>query len=439
MTKEQEAISSAPSETVATPAESAVTPSCTCTSSDTEIPDEAQTPTLLEARSTPRVGHHPVDRLSIHKAATINYNQPVFKELAANLAIQRREILWKAQTLLSREKQKTLGVRRRRGVLDGRAVAVAKQLHKDKLLNDREFNELFPDWHWASSGESLYVLVECNQEAAQLLYDAGLDDVDDVDELGYSPLSLLEIPNKATSAHGRYQTESPPDALATYLSMCEWFKAKGASLNRVSGLTHATPLHHIAGRIGRYLGGSMEERCKSFGSRGPATISRRFANDCADIIKPLSSSILRDIWKDMEHHDLYACPCALGGCLAFNVLINETIKRHRSPTVVSLMAVVLVKKLIDASVPAETRAQQDVRAPIVLRACTFACLGLAHSCRSSSLHRFRRMSGEERRRASDATMDGLVAEFEAKYLELKLPLWDFFTEWWLGRMYELLG
>ncbi|KAL3466496.1 hypothetical protein BJX64DRAFT_284434 [Aspergillus heterothallicus] len=368
----------------------------------------------------------PIDRKVMHKAATTFYRQQVFRAFAVTLAQQRRNILDKARRLLSKHELQRLNIADNQDNLDGQGVVVAIKLREYGMLDETKLNYFFPDSSWLSCRTSVYSLVECNRDAAQNLFDAGFGNVDEADKLGYTPLSVLEIPAPGRRYRGTYTTGTLYGCLGKYFEMCVWYEEKGAQLSRVFGLANTTPLHHIAARVGRYFADIVDFWYSKAANDKRESVLHRFAADWANIVRPAQASVLKWILEETTHHDLYECPCTVGGCLPMNILINETIKTHRSPKEVSQLVVMLLEALC----PPDIHENDPMLALIFLRACTFACLNIPHTCGSSSLHRFRRLPEEDREHHFDACVDSWVAEFVAEYHKSGLPLCSFLTESW---------
>ncbi|KAL4871370.1 hypothetical protein BDV12DRAFT_27752 [Aspergillus spectabilis] len=365
---------------------------------------------------------YPIDRAVIRYAAVTYFHKSVFEVVATCLAERRRELFSLARKHLSEGQLQKMGVRPEQRILDWQSAPVAAALLESNSVDPDTIRYFVPDLPWASSGTSVYFLVGCNRDAAQILYDVGFEGIDEVDQLMYSPLAALDIPI-LSGDHGHYQVRNFPGALSEFIAMCEWLYDRGASLHRVFGLAQATPLHHIAGRIGRYLADSLTARFEISGDVNGAGATRRFIQVWVDTLRPLimNSHLLQEILRDLEHHDLFACPCSLGGSLAVNVLLNETINGVRSPKTICALVSVLVR---------DTRNER--LASVVFRLCCFACLGIPHTCRSASLQRLSIM--QEGAPAVDTILDTLVAEFDNQFRRLDVPLARFLLDFWMPRM-----
>jgi hypothetical protein len=140
-------------------------------------------------------------------------------------------------------------------------------------------------------------------------------------------------------------------------------------------------------------------------------------------MRPLvtNSYLLQEILRDLEHHDRSACPCSIGGSLAVNVLLNETINGIRSPTTICALVSVLVRDALNERL-----------ASVVFRVCFFACLGIPHTCRSASLHGFSIMQQDAP--AANTLLDDLVAECDTQFRYLDVPLARFLLDFWMPRM-----
>ncbi|KAL4784586.1 hypothetical protein BJX76DRAFT_356944 [Aspergillus varians] len=374
----------------------------------------------------------PIDREIIRYAAVTYFNKSVFEIIATFLAERRQHLLKLARTHLSPSQLIKLGIRCEQRLLDSQAATTAAELLTCNFIDYSAVRYFVPDFTWTSSATSVYFLVGCNSDAAQILYNVGFRNVDEVDQLVYSPLAGLEVPSM-NGYHGQYQIKEPTEALSRYLAMCAWFHNRGSLLTRVFGLAQATPLHHIAGRIGKSFAYLLEAHCKIQEGEDTKTFNRRFVDGWIDVLRPLisGSTILQEIFKDIEHHDLFSCACSLGGSLPSNVLINETIygyspaNRLRLPLVVSP----LVALLVETQEPNQNQNSSpvlDLRerlASIVIRAYSFACLDLPHTCRSASLERFRLMHDEGQ--ATNNGLDKVVSEAEMKFRASGLPLSQF--------------
>ncbi|KAL5333842.1 hypothetical protein BJX70DRAFT_45257 [Aspergillus crustosus] len=396
-------------------------------------PDELDTMTrqLLEGvkLSKPEVIYtqlavcrYPLDRTVIHQAAVPYYNQPVFKMIAACLAARREELLLLARQHLPRGLLNSFGVQPEQRLLDSQTGPVADALMKSFSVDPNFMRHAIPDLAWASSGSSVYCLVGCNREAAQILYDAGFTNVDELDQMMYSPLAGLEIPG-TIGYHGQFKVRTFPEILSTYLRMCEWYVERGACTKRVFGVYRATPLHYLAGRIGKCLSFPMSERFGRLHEPHELRIARRFMQIWLPTLGRIvrRSTILEEIFGDTYSHDLFACSCSIGGCLAMNVLLANTFIESRSPPTISAFVALLA---------------QDARcehvAAIVFRACCFRGLGLPHLCRYGGLSPSSPLQQQDDG-AVNVLLNRLVRECRIRFRQSRFTIAKFMMEEWMPR------
>lgn len=386
----------------------------------------------------------PIDRTIFKDAAVVYYNRAVFDALAFHLSKQRRDLLELARIRLPGEALSRLGIIPRQRILNSHAASVAAALVAAKAF-DHETARLFvPDIMYTSSGTSLYFLVGCNKDAADILYNSGFMNVDEVDPLEYSPLAALTVP-KLTGYVGEYKVDTAERAFFSYLDMCTWLQNKQASLHRVFGLARGTtPLHNVAGEVGKACVALLEEQAEvNPGENDESHGHRLTRNFTVTFWSTISNSpIIRAIMSDTRHRDRFSCPCSTNGSLPLNVLLNEMIINY------FLINNIKTPAMIGALVGAFLLSQQPTKCPpglldhvpsIVFRACSFASLGLAHSCRSASTNRLAVMSAE--RRVKHEKLDNLVSECEARFRQSGKPLAIFLTEDWALSMthYRLRG
>ncbi|KAL2820809.1 hypothetical protein BDW59DRAFT_164503 [Aspergillus cavernicola] len=371
----------------------------------------------------------PIHRATVHFAASEHYPEYVFQILVKYLAKRRKALLKLARESLPPEQLESLGVLPQQNVLDSAAAPVAWALKALKVIDDSQFEFYNPDHVWLSSATTVWSLVGCNLRAAHVLHEAGFQNVDEVDQMGYSPLAVLEIPSLMATDHinGQSLASGLSDALSRYLTMCSWLRDHGASMTRGCGLAQATPMHHIGRRFGQCFAQLVGAHCYAFQGDGIKTMDG-VINKLTDALSPLKPNIaiLQQIAVNMGPCDLYLCACAGGGCLASNTMLNEMVKG--APVPMNVLIAVFQRIIAPAgSTVTKVFQEQWILRPI-LRACTFACLKLRHSCQSASLERFRVMKGEGGH--TDDYMEQLVALGERLYREKGgLAMWKFIILW----------
>ncbi|KAI9376674.1 hypothetical protein BJX61DRAFT_153894 [Aspergillus egyptiacus] len=327
----------------------------------------------------------PLGRTVIELAAVEYYNQKVFEVIATCLAERRRELLELARgAMTSPIFLEACGIRQETDILDSQAAAVADALHISKVIDCAKHAYFDPDFPWASCATSLYFLVSCNKQAAQILYDVGFRNVDEADQLGNSPVSALKIPKPGLDVYqGEWMVSHAINATMRYLAMCQWFRDRGASLYRVFGVSQGTPMHHIAFHVGRCFGWLLrdaydEQTC------GGSKSAECSISAMSERLMPFNkgySPFLRQI-LDASHCDLYSCVCAVGGCRPANLIYNEVLSEMHTPTTVHIFMETFVR-ILEPEDEVAALAFYKNQAPMFLRACTFACLKLQHTCVSA--------------------------------------------------------
>ncbi|OJJ56390.1 hypothetical protein ASPSYDRAFT_1136647 [Aspergillus sydowii CBS 593.65] len=373
----------------------------------------------------------PIDRTIIKDAAVVYYNKAVFEVLASQLSKQRQVLLKLAREYLSSEQLFQLRIHHEKRNLNAQAASVAVALIASNAADYETVRLLVPDIIFPSSATSLYFLVGCNRDAAHILYNTGFMNVDELDHLMYSPLAALTIP-KLTGYAGEYRVDTAARASFNYVKICTWFQAKQALLHRVFGLAQGTPLYYVAGELGKAFAALYEEQPVKNPEETTESPSYQFAMDFAMLIQPYisNSPIIREIMHDTSHRDQFSCPCSAEGSLPLNVLLNEIIINHF--LVNKIKTAVVISKLVGAFLfsqqPTVYLDHLEHVASTVLRACSFASLGLAHTCRSASTSRLAVMLTE--RRNTHDELDNLVSAYEARFQQSNKSLAIFLiTDW----------
>ncbi|KAL4998256.1 hypothetical protein BDV10DRAFT_75562 [Aspergillus recurvatus] len=368
----------------------------------------------------------PIDRKVIHDAAVIYYDNDIFRLIATSFITRRQKLLGTALLTLPRRETNNL-----LGPLDTQAASIALRLLEYPTVNRDMVTASVPDLGSLDCGASVYFLLGCNREAAQVFYDLGYKKVDELHPMNFTPLAALELPS-TTGHHGQYCAVDDDDALAKYLAMCAWFQERGAFLYREIGCpSRARTLHQIARCIGRGFARSWRTRCQIGKGEDQDAQADQFYHQLKIALRPLAANsiILQEIFKDERHLEQYACPCSTYGQLPLHVLINETIHGVQSPSDVCFLVSTLLKTE-DLFNTSATFGLPGVSA--VFRACSFACLKLEHTCQTMRPPRFRILQSEGR--VTNAGLDSLVSTCESVFRTLDLPLRRFLENWWVPYM-----
>ncbi|KAL4928334.1 uncharacterized protein BDV17DRAFT_100776 [Aspergillus undulatus] len=278
----------------------------------------------------------PNDQVVLQYAAVSQYDRSIFQIIKTDLSRRRIELLQLARGNLPTAQQAPYGINSETTIFASHAATVANRLHRGGSTDEDERDYYVPDYDGINCGMSVYSLVGCNQDVAQILYDPGFSNVDEPDAWNNSPLALIELPI-VTEDHRPYRINSFIDGLDRYVSVYTWYKDKGALLDRPSGLERATPPHHIARRIGETFSSIPEVRDHALQSEEGNTTSHP---DNWDLIRPIlaESGFLSDKFRDAHNHDRFSCHCSVGCSLPLNVLLNTAFTtyiwftRHRSIT-----------------------------------------------------------------------------------------------------------
>ncbi|KAL6236288.1 hypothetical protein BDW75DRAFT_115549 [Aspergillus navahoensis] len=365
-----------------------------------------------------------IGRKIIHDAAVTYYDTEIFRLLATSFITRRQKLLGTALLTLPRRETSNL-----LGPLDTEAASIALRLLEYPTVDQGMITASVPDLGSSDCGASVYFLVGCNREAAQIFYDLGYKKVDELHHTNFTPLAALELPS-TTGYHGQYCVVDDDDALAKYLAMCAWFQERGASIYREIGCPpRTTTLHQIARCIGRGFARSWHSHCQFGEDQGGQ--AGQFYRHLKTSVRPLAANygILQEIVKDENHLEQYACPCSTYGQLPLHVLINETIHGIQSPLAVCFLVSTLLEteELFD---PSATFGPAGVSA--VFRACSFACLKLQHTCPTARQLRSHILQREGR--VTNAGLDSLVSTCESVFRALDLPLRRFLENWWVPYM-----
>ncbi|KAL4815869.1 hypothetical protein BDW67DRAFT_191285 [Aspergillus spinulosporus] len=371
----------------------------------------------------------PIDRNIIHDAAVTYYNNDIFRLIAISFIARRQKLLGTALVTLPRRETDTL-----LGPLDTQAASIALRLLEYPTVNRDIITASVPDLGSPYCDASVYFLVGCNREAAQILYDLGYKKVDEQHQMTYTPLAALKVP-PTTGYHGQYCVVDDNDALANYLAMCAWFQERGAFLYRELGCpSRTTALHQIARCIGMGLARSWHTYSQTGSGEDLAGRADQFKLHLKLAAGPLAVNprIIQEIFQDERHLERYVCACSSHGQLPLHVLINETIYGIQSPLAICFLVASLLKTddLLNPSARFSL-----LRVSAVFRACSFACLRLGHTCQTTRLPRFRILQSEGR--VANAGLDLLVSTCESVFRTLNLPLRRFMENWWVPYMQDI--
>lgn len=343
----------------------------------------------------------PIHRKAFEFATVLAYKPELFQIIVAELYQRRRHLLHLVKTNLTPKLLSELGISDGTKVLDCDSHLLHAHLgdHPQVVLE-----EIFP----------VYQNMDRNIQAANTLYEAGFTNVDAGEIspfLGYSHY----VPQ--------------------YLESCSWLQDKGGSIYRSSRGTDILPVHSIAAGLVLFL-----------------DLSWKKSTDWRPVIAR-HTKLLRDVLTDTAHRDSCSCACSGVGCLPSDVLMRDLIWFEqygqifaRSPrSRVHHMTAEFIEFLCSQSSDSAISVCESM-APAVFRSCLFNELDITHTCQSHD-YRVRGPFSEEKRREitrlhSEQShliyrLEELVAEVDAKYKEMNVPLPEFLTGWFDTKLQEL--
>ena len=260
---------------------------------------------------------------------------------------------------------------------------------------------------------TVYHATTMNVKMGNLLYDAGFRDFDEVDALEMSPFWT----------HVQYDMWKPLEKL----SVLAWLRDKGVDMYRRHPVGRMMAIH----AVGRLLG--SPRLCFGIGRMSSEQqeqtglfLSDRTTDDCK-------------------------CACSRTGCQALAFALADcgpfTHKfRPNTKFNIDFSCCLQVRRLVKSHVPDN----QWIPAKAI-RAMSFRWLELTHTCHASlvqwhcgrlsvkaplSMDEINEIQEEERDLIQQ--LEDLVAEFEAKFDDLGIPLIPFLEEHWKPRMDEVL-
>lgn len=334
------------------------------------------------------------------RVASFHHNPAIAGLVVQTLIDRRKQLQSLAETYLPEGVISQLGIRPNR-LLNGKAYK-AYQLLKAIGVDVSNVHE---EREW-----SVYDNIGVNVNLADRLWDAGFQDVDEVDDIGRTSFMKLRW---TPSQYGP----------AVLLEMANWLIAKGADIDRKAS---NSPVLCLLGKtVGRRI--SFSESVESVASE-----LSQMSGGCKDLMR----RILLD-----NTRDACCCPYAFAGCSGLTRFLTEFFRpRNNRPfdKLVDRLAVTLEKLTT-------TEPQQhlgDELAPGILRFITCYSLDISHTCVHELGKRIepdavREIQDDEKHLILD--LDELSAEFLSKYKEFGVPLSDFVKGYWWTEMKVILS
>jgi len=330
-------------------------------------------------------------------------------------------------------------------LLDSKSEKAIEMLERRKVPVPQALRVVEP------GGESVYHDETLNIRQAQLLWQNGFRDIDELDSLGTSPLMR--------------RRKSWITDLEEDLELVGWFLSKGASLyqlqhcafrckNEFAQLTEMessiSNVHYLGQRLGKH-GLSTPETLRE----EPVQWSYVSLKQCYSL-NAHSIQLVGDILTDTLR-DSCQCACSLSGCLALTQMLKISgswmgmshARFHMSRFVKSGAALTdtyCAALLLDI----DQRPELAWLRFELFRFHTFEEMKLRHTCCQTAFFCtnetvIAELGDEEDRQEirleqeeQVARMEELILEFEKKYQEMGIPLIDFYEGYWRQRMAMVL-
>ncbi|PYI01492.1 hypothetical protein BO78DRAFT_401250 [Aspergillus sclerotiicarbonarius CBS 121057] len=332
--------------------------------------------------------------------------QQTTKLIVAALANKRRRLQALAETHLPSETLSQLGIRSD-CLMGFNAAAVCARLRANSVSIRRDLME--------GKGWLIYNGGWWGCKSADLLWDAGFRNIDETDEQGFT--ALMHTPQYPESVH----------QFLPLLIYAQWLVSHGANIYHPR--QEAPALHYLAENVGLSLdndwifGLCQESYYRESLNHMPA--------GCVEVVR----KILLD-----EGTDKCCCPCSFNGCSALTRLLAGLYREHKLWNKLELLLWAW-ETLVRYAFP-ECERLWHTQSSRVLRYCTFEKMDLTHTCRN---HRYRESKDQddiidilEAQKESTDLFEALVAEFEAEYNQMGVPLPEFLRSHWLQRMKMVL-
>jgi hypothetical protein len=278
---------------------------------------------------------------------------------------------------------------------------------------------------------TVYHTRNLNVSTADMLYDAGFQDIDGTDGYGKTPLWC----------HTSRTTLDAAEDTDRLIGLTKWLISKGGDIYREDTMWGGTALHYFGWNIGNRIYGSHNRKRPDRSQN----IYLTFGEDRQQTVVDLLTN---------EHEDSCTCACSKSGCRA----ISSTTKGsggiwkpwrrwNCEPTrYISLRTPdgLFVVDTYTADFLEPERRRCPWLPHYILRVMTFDTLGLTHTCHQPPFFRSRlseedisQIQSEERIMIQQ--LESLMAEFDEKLSEVGGTLTSFVKEHWMPTMEEVLN
>ncbi|KAA8647780.1 uncharacterized protein ATNIH1004_006481 [Aspergillus tanneri] len=258
---------------------------------------------------------------------------------------------------------------------------------------------------------SVYDYIGVNLKSADLLWNSGFQDVDEL------------YGNEKTCLMGLWWN-SPPCSLNAFLEKANWLINKGANINRKS--RDLTAVHFLGHDVGKLL---------------------HSINDSEDVslqVRDLSQDsigLMLRIFSDDTRDDC-CCPCSSAGCIGLTAFLRGLFPTRSGRDLEELVhRLAMVIECLAVSLEPENQERLiKLIAPCVLRFITYQSLNISHTCTHEY---YRGIDAEEIEEIHDEErflileLDDLLAEFLAKFKSPGLSFPDYLIRSWWVRMNKI--
>lgn len=330
-----------------------------------------------------------------------NHESEAIMELVVTALVDRRKQLQRlAETHLPEEVKSELGISP--GTLLSIHAYKAFQLLKS---NSVDIGNLEEQTKW-----SVYDYIGDNLKSADLLWNSGFHDVD---ELNCNKTCLM-----------RLWWNSPPCSLEMFLQKANWLIEKGANLNfRNKACPALQFLGHDVGKVLHSID-DLEE----------------VSLQMHDLSQKSTELMLRIFFDD--NRDNCNCPCSRGGCSGLTALLRGLFPTRFERDLEQLVhRLAIVITCLAGSLKLECQENlTNLITPCVIRFITFYSLTISHTC---THEHWRGIDEEEIEEIQDeeapliGELEDLSAEFHAELKDIPRSFTDYLTGNWLLRMNEI--
>jgi hypothetical protein len=333
------------------------------------------------------------------RVASFHHNPAIAGLVVQTLIDRRKQLQSLAETYLPEGVISQLGIRSNR--LLNRKAYKAYQLLKAIRVDVSNVHE---EREW-----SVYDNIGVNVKLADRLWDAGFQEVDEVDDIGGTSLMKLLW---TRSQYGP----------AVLLEMANWLIAKGADIDRKA--SNSSVLCLLGNTVGTsiYFGESAES---------VASELSQMSETCKDLMR----RILLD-----NTRDACCCPYAFAGCSGLTRILDGLLPRNHEDLEELIQGLAVMLEIL--TIPEPHQHLGDELAPGILRFITCYSLDISHTCAHDLRWRIepdevREIQDDEKHSILD--LDELSAEFLSKYKEFGVPLSDFVKGYWWTEMNAILS